>query len=676
MISPASVDPQSTDILTNALIRARTPHLEVGELITLAEQFKAQGQGAVGVDLYKTWLAFHPDHSLYHAVAFNYAVLLSQSGDMSGTIQALNEAIRIKRDFYPPYINLGNALEASGRADSAVTVWQNLVNALPDINADTISYKSMALKQFGRVHEGAGPDAEAEVALQMSLLIDADQPEAVQHWFALRQRQCKWPVLSALPQVPLKKLKGAISPLSLACYVDDPLFQIASAYRYNQNGIGWPDTYYSAKDHPVPAAVPPRLRIGYVSSDLRDHAVGFAMTEVMELHDRSKVEVFAYYCGSVRSTDSTQERIKANVDHWIDISGMDDAAAAARIRADGVHILIDLNGYTKDARTKVFAMRPAPINVNWFGFPGTMGSPYHHYMVADSWIIPPENERFYTEKVVRLPCYQPNDRRRVISEHRPTRIEAGLPENSFVFCCLNGLQKLNALTFDLWMRILAQVPDSVLWLLSGNRLTEERLRQMAVAKGIAAERLVFAEKKANPDHLARYALADLFLDNMPYGAHTTAADSLWMGVPVLTLPGKSFASRVCASLVHAAGLDELIVNSFDAYSAKAVELGRHRDRLAVVRQRLKDNRDSCDLFNTTQLVERLEALYQDMWADFVEGRLPQPDLRNLDIYHDIAVDIDHEAAGLMNGQAFLQIYREKRAQRHEFCPVWPDTRLW
>ena len=400
------------------------------------------------------------------------------------------------------------------------------------------------------------------------------------------------------------------------------------------------------------------------------------MTEVVELHDRSQTEIFAYYCGSVRGTDPTQVRTKAAADHWLDISGMDEAQAARKIHADGIHILIDLNGYTKDARTKVFAMRPAPINVNWFGFPGTMGSPYHHYIVADPIIIPPGSEAYYSEKVLHLDCYQPNDRRRTVSPRKPTRAEAGLPENAFVFCCLNGTQKLTTITFNRWMEILRRAPGSVLWLLTGTAETNERLRELARAQGIEPERLVFAEKKANPDHLARYVLADLFLDNMPYGAHTTAADSLWMGVPVLTLPGRSFAARVCASLVTAAGVPDTICKDGDDYVAKAVALANDPAHLASLKQRLLDGRATSLLFDTPRLVRDLEGLYWRMYEDFETGNLPVPDLTNLDVYHEIGMELDLEHVESMSDEAWQATYRDALSLRNDFSPLKTDTRMW
>ncbi|CAN0407175.1 unnamed protein product, partial [Phaeothamnion confervicola] len=271
-----------------------------------------------------------------------------------------------------------------------------------------------------------------------------------------------------------------------------------------------------------------------------------------------------------------QERIRANVDAWTDITKLSDDEAAQRIAEDEIDILVDLNGFTRDARTAVFARRPAPIIVNWFGFPGTMGSPYHHYIIADPYIIPEGDEIYYSEKVLRLPCYQPNDRKRPVAERTPTRAEQGLPDDALVFCCLNGSQKNMPVLFQLWMHILGQVPGSVLWLLSATNDTNDRLRAVAQQCGVAPERLIFAEKEPNPQHLARYRLADVFLDTFPYGAHTTAADALWMGVPVLTIPGRSFASRVCADLVRAAGLADLVCATPAAYAEKAIALANDR----------------------------------------------------------------------------------------------------
>jgi predicted O-linked N-acetylglucosamine transferase (SPINDLY family) len=418
-----------------------------------------------------------------------------------------------------------------------------------------------------------------------------------------------------------------------------------------------------------------KLRIGYVSSDLREHAVGFGLAEVMELHDRQRYEIHAYYCGIAR-TDPTQARIQANVDAWTDINQLSDDEAAARIAADGIDILIDLNGYTRDARTAVFARRPAPVIANWFGFPGTMATPYHNYIIADPVVIPEGDDIYYSEKVLRLDCYQPNDRKRPVAERTPTRAEEGLPEEAFVFCCLNGSQKITPAVFELWMQILERVPASVLWLLSSSPDINARLQQVAQARGVAGERLIFAEKKPNPLHLARYRLADLFLDTYPYGAHTTAADALWMGVPVLTIPGATFASRVCADVVRAAGLPELVCTSPEDYVARAVGLGLDRERAAALSRALTESRMSSVLFDTQRLVRRLESLFDEMWGDAEAGRVPVPDLTNLDAYSEIGLELGLAAGEGLAPGASREQYRERLAARHRVYPLKPDGRLW
>ncbi len=532
--------------------------LSITDLFSRAEALEAQRNAAGAAALYRNWIAKNPEHQLLHAAYFNYGVVLNKSGDRYGAMNVLRECLRLKRDFLPAHINLGRLLEDDGQAGAAVSQWLAMIEQTSLINGDTIKHKLLALQQIGRVLEGFQQDASAEDALRQALDINAAQPEVIQHWISLRQRQCKWPVIAGWDNAAPATLAAGISPLSLAALSDDPMFQLARAYKYSKELVGRPKAPLCPRNRVKERARSAnKLRIGYVSSDLREHAVGFAMTDVMETHDRQSFEISAYYCGIDR-VDATQIRTKKSVDRWVDINHLTDEEAAATVHRDGIDILVDLNGYTKDARSRLFAYRPAPIVVNWFGFPGTMGSASHDYIIADPFVIPAEDEIFYSEKVVRLPCYQPNDRKRVVAAECPTRDDVGLPKDAFVYCCFNGSQKITPGMLQNWIAILQQVPGSVLWLLSANRETDDRLRQLVAKSGIAPDRLIFAEKKPNPQHLARYVLADLFLDTFPYGAHTTASDAMWMGTPVLTYPGNSFASRVCASLVHAAGIGDFV----------------------------------------------------------------------------------------------------------------------
>ena len=624
------------------------------------------------VNLYKSWISFNGGHSLLYTVYFNYAISLAGLGDRAGAVNALRECIRLNPDFGPAYINLGRILEERDEIGTAVSSWITLVERLKIVNGESVKNKLLGLIQLGRVLEGQEQYSPAEDALKQSLDISIAQPEVIQHWVGLRQRQCKWPVIEASDHIPAASLLAGIAPLSLANLIDDSMFQLARAYKYNKALVGVPLTP-SRRWRLVDTGPRNKLRIGYVSSDLREHAVGFAMTDVFEQHDRQSFEIYAYYCGIARQ-DPTQNRIKSNSDKWTDINGVTDEQAAKRIADDKVDILVDLNGYTKDARARLFALRPAPITVNWFGFPGTMGTPYHHYIIADEQIIPKNYECFYSEKVLHLPCYQPNDRKRPVASP-PIREEENLPYNTVVYCSLNGTQKIIPEVFASWMTILSAVPNSVLWLLESTADVSSRLRNLAQHSGVSPDRLIFAKKKINPQHLARYALADLFLDTFPYGAHTTAADALWMGVPVLTVPGQSFASRVCSSLIGAAGIGDLICSDLGAYAAKAIELGRNPQTLASLKQKLTAGRASCLLFNTPLLVEKLEELYRGMWEDYRSGRLPKPDLNNMDAYHDIGVRL-HVDDPTLPGSELRSRYRKELEAWHETWPLTANSRLW
>jgi predicted O-linked N-acetylglucosamine transferase (SPINDLY family) len=663
-------------ILIAALDRARLQQLSLVELFQIAEELNSGGHHAQAAKLYSTWIAFNDSNPMLHLAYFNFSVTLRGMDDVAGAINALQACLKIAPQMGQAHINLGRSFEDSGLSAMAIQHWHNYINATADITPEKLGYRLMALQHIGRVMEGAGLLEDAEATLWKAVELRPDKTEAAQHWLSTRQHQCKWPIIVSSDYVSKRQLMEAFSPLPLACYTDDPLLQLGKAYRYNQQLVGRVDARDILRPAPrLKTGTGQRLRIGYVSSDLRDHAVGFALSEVLELHDKTSVEVFAYYCGEGRTDDATQTRIMTAVDHWRDINALTDSAAAQQILADGIDILVDVNGYTKHARTKLFAFRPAPIIVNFCGYPGTLASPVHQYIIADEEIIPPENEIYFTEKVLRIACNQPIDRKRQIAL-TPTRQEAGLPDDVFVFACFNGSQKTTANAFARWMTILSAVPDSVLWLLSGSEAVNQRLRQLAVSHGVAAERLVFAPKVSNPFHLARISVADLFLDTFPYGAHSTAADAVTMGLPVLTLRGKGFASRFCSSILKAAGIPEMICDTPDAYVAKAISYARDRDSLLAVRQSLKAQRETCDLRDIPGLVRRLEGLYWQMQGEGERNELPVPDLRNLDIYYDIGVDLLADPVEFETDASYRARYRQELAQRDSYAPLQRDNRLW
>jgi predicted O-linked N-acetylglucosamine transferase (SPINDLY family) len=645
-------------------------------LITTAEQMAESGEAENAIVLYVQWLWHHPSDLLRYVVHFNHGSLLLQAGHQEKALAAFAETIRLAPTFLAAYINAALALERLGRIGEAIGYLLHVADCLVPVDGECIDNKTTSLKHLARILAKQGYLRQAEEALRRCLDISVHQRDIITAWIDVREKQCEWPAIKPWGKFTLSSIMLLISPLALAIHTNDPIYQLANAWRSFE-----PDIVRSHAPYTVGRWIPPGLvttkrplRIGYVSPDLREHAIGSLTAELFELHDRTRVEVFAYYSGG-EGSDSIQARIRATVDHWNNIAGLSDKQAARRIVCDEIDILIDLGGHTAGAPSAVFALRPAPVIVNWLGYPGSMGTPHHQYIIADDTIIPPSYEKYYSECVVRLPCYQPSDRKRMVARS-PSRRDVGLTDDAVVYCCFNATKKITPRMFQCWMAILGRVPNSVLWLLSCDAATDERLRQQAVRHGTSPDRLLFAERASHAKHLARYPLADLFLDTWPYGAHTTASDALWMGVPVVTLAGHTFASRVCASLVCAAGLDELVCDSPKAYVDCAVELGVRSDKLVALRQRLHTDRDCCTLFDMPLLVTRLESLYERMWSEYLADRIPEPDLKNLAIYAEIGCEFDHEASDVPDSQAYERKYVSALAYRDSISTIPADCRLW
>jgi predicted O-linked N-acetylglucosamine transferase (SPINDLY family) len=364
-----------------------------------------------------------------------------------------------------------------------------------------------------------------------------------------------------------------------------------------------------------------KIRIGYFSADFQEHATSYLIAELFEMHDRSKFRVIAFSFGPP-SQGAMRKRLADAVDEFIDVSEKTDSEAALLSRNLKIDIAVDLKGFTQNSRAGIFALGAAPLQVNYLGYPGTMGAEYIDYLIADRTLVPEESRRYYSEKIVYLPdSYQVNDGKRTIANKEFTRAELGLPMRGFVFCCFNNNFKIMPRTFDVWMRILSRVEGSVLWLFAGNPAAMENLRREAILRKIGSERLVFAERMDLPEHLARHRAADLFLDTWPCNAHTTASDALWAGLPVLTHTGEAFASRVAASLLTAIRLPELIASTPEDYEELAVQLATNAERLALIRKKLANNRLTAPLFDTRLYTRHLEAAYIQM-HDRYRANLP------------------------------------------------------
>lgn len=362
--------------------------------------------------------------------------------------------------------------------------------------------------------------------------------------------------------------------------------------------------------------------MAYLSSDFREHAVSFLIAELLALHDRTRFEIHAISWGPSDRSEF-RERIERSVDRFSVIDGSSDRDAARMIAESEIDIAVDLNGYTAGERTAIFALRPAPVQINYLGFPGTMATNFVDYIIADGFVIPANLQRHYAEKMIYLPAsFQANDSKRHIAAVTPSRVDAGLPEDGFVFCCFSNGHKMNPDLFDVWMRLLAGLDKSVLWLVNHNQWMMSNLVREAENRGILGQRLVFAPKVRYSEHLARYRLADLCLDTFPFNGGTTTSDALWAGVPVLTCAGRSFSGRMSGSLLRALGVPELITYSLNDYEALAFALASDSARLEGIRATVARNRLQSPLFDSKRLARDLDAAYVAVWERFLEGRPP------------------------------------------------------
>ena len=510
----------------------------------------------------------------------------------------------------------GNALRDMGRFDEAIESFGQAIALQPNY--------SEALNNRGYTWWSDKQEyAPALADLEQALILDSDHPYAAGEVLHLKMCVADWRDFDARKtrlDADVRAGKRAARPFMYQAVSDDPAdLQICSRI--------WAQDMYLE----TPAAAHDRaarqgnrkIRIGYVSGEFRQQATQILMAGLYEAHDRGRFELIALDNG-VNDSSPMRIRLEKSFDQWIDISGLSDEDAASRIRAGQIDILVNLNGYFGKGRMGVFARRPAPVQVSYLGFPATLGAPYIDYILADRIVIPDGEQRFYDEKVVTLPgSYQANDNKGRAMATAPSRTEAGLPDSGFVFCNFNNAYKLTPSTFAGWMRILQQVDGSLLWLLQSPKPFADNIRREAEQQGIAGERIIFAADKAQANHLARLGLADLFLDSLPYNAHTTASDALWAGLPVLTLRGTSFAGRVGASLLTAAGLPELIAETQAGYEALAVTLATDGVQLKVLRKKLQQTRATCELFDTDLFARRIESAYEQMWRQWLAGEAPQ-----------------------------------------------------
>lgn len=574
--------------------------LPLGELFQGAQMLTEAGAAPAAARLYDTWLA-HTESPVAYAVWFNLAVTRGNLGDDTGAQTAYTNAMTLNPSFAEARLNLGTLYERMNRPDDALATWRSILTDVADL-ASKPALHIQALNNLGRLYELRKRLPEATEALTRSLELDPNQPKVITHWVHLRQKLCLWPVYEAVGDVTVEQLHANTSALAMLAASADPAEQLAASRHFTDEKVSpavrplAPEDGYAHR----------RIRIGYLSSDLCSHAVSILTAELYELHDRARVEVYAF-SWSREDNSPLRARVVGAMDHYIRIDHMTDEEAARCILAHEIDVLVDLHGLTLGSRIDILAWHPAPVQLTWLGFPGPTAIPGVDYVVSDAFVLPPELAPYFTERPLRMPhTFQINDRQRAIGA-TPERAASGLPaDDAFVFCAFNSSFKITPEMFDTWMRILRRAPNSVLWIVADVEDTRANLVREAEARGVAGSRLLFAQRVAPADYLARFRLADLFLDTNPFNGGTTASDALWAGLPVLTLAGQTFCARMAGSLLNAVGLPELVTTTLADYEELAVALATDRPRTADLRARLQANRDTSPLFDTPRFVRDFE----------------------------------------------------------------------
>jgi len=568
----------------------------------------------------------------------NRGGLLMASKRFAEALQSFDSAIAAKPQMVEAWNNRGNALSELNRHADAVASYEKVLSLRPDLAQAAINRGTalIALKRFAEaiqsydhalkadpssLHALSGranaffeaKDYEHAAADYRALLkADVDYPYARGNLAFCELNFCDWHALNehrAAIAAKLAEAREVINPFQSLSFLPSSREQLKCARLWAGRKYPVAEPLWRGKKYRHD-----KVRLAYLSTDFNEHAVSNLIAGVFEAHDRARFETIAVSYAQ-DDLSAMRRRLAGAFDRFIEVNEKTDLEVASMMRDMEVDIAVDLMGYTGDCRPGIFAHRPAPIQVNYLGFPGTMGAAFIDYILADPIVIPESDRDFFSESIVHLPdSYLPTDSKRRIAAETPSRRETGLPEHGFIFCAFNNAYKLSPDVFRIWLRLLHAVADSVLWLSQTNAVAVRNLQRTAEDSGIDPSRLIFAPFLPSAEHyLARMRLADLFLDTLPYNAHSTAADALFAGVPVLTVPGGTFAGRVAASLVSAAGLPEMMVNSLEEYEAMAIRLARDSSALELLKEELKRNRASGALFDTERMTRHLEAAYIKMW---------------------------------------------------------------
>ena len=614
-------------------------------LFHLGNRHREHGENDVAISYYERALTESPGHP---GVLNNLGLALEASGQSERAERCYREVLAAQSQHADALANLANVLHGRKRHQEAALAYEKAIAVRRDFPVRFWVSRGVTLGELGALadaeasfREAARLDPEqagvqidigslcivqekfdeAEVPLARALELDPGNPYAATMRLYGRLQRCVWDGLDAhFAQLRALITDGApraaynAVPFPLLAMPLGPDIELAAARRWARQ-IAAPA---AAKRLPEPAAVRApgtRLRVGFVSSDFRDHPVAYLLTECCERIDRGRIETFAY---SLVPEDMSAfgRRVKRAFEHFADVAAQPADSIARRIRADAIDLLFDLNGYTTHSKSEIFALKPAPVQISWLGYLGTLGAEWYDYVLTDRYACPPSLQPYFTERFLYLSdCYCPSDSQRLVAPQAESRAACGLPARGLVFCCFNNSYKILPAVFDVWMRLLAAVPESTLWLAAGKSTASTNLRREAAARDIDPARLVFAPRVSLPEHLARHVHADLFLDTAPYNAGTTANDALFMGVPVLTCAGETMAGRVAGSQLHAIGLPELVTTRLAEYEQRALELASEPARLRDYRERLRANRHTRPLFDMARFARTLDDLLHEAWEN-------------------------------------------------------------
>lgn len=606
---------------------------------------QALGRHAEALAAYDRALAVAPD---YHEALANRGIALKELHRLDEALTSLDRALTFKADFVDALNNRGLVLAALRRDAEAIAAFDQAIAVSPRFaeahhnrgvslgrlnrHADAIASFEVAiaikpdyvdaLNNYGNGLARLARYAEAATIFERVLALKPDHPFAFGALAYCQRFICHWrdaEALSAELDTRVAAQSSVISPFTFLSFSNDPARQLQCAKNYLQHRVGTVEPFTpvaTTRQHD-------RIRLAYLSGDFRQHAVANLIACLIERHDRLRFEIIGISMGPDDGSAMRARLVKA-FDNFHDIRPHSDQDAAGLMRALEIDIAVDLTGWTEHSRMGILAHRPAPVQVNYLGFPGTTGADFIDYIIADEIVLPSDQRRFFTEHIVHLPpCYQINDNRQPISPRVPSRAKMGLPDRGFVFCCFNNTYKLNPDIFHAWMHLLGSIDGSVLWLAQASELAVANLRREAQVRGIDPTRLIFAAKLPSlEDHLARHQLADLFLDTLPYNAHATAGDALWAGLPIVTCLGQTLPGRVGASMLHAIGLPELVTQSLEEYQALALSLARTPPLLHELRQRLWRNRPTMPLFDPERFARHIETAYLTMYQKWQRGEAP------------------------------------------------------